>query len=66
MNSAIILNSVIILFRALSLIVWYFITYVAVVHILKCIFKKRDIDVISEIVIIIVGITAIAWLVPLS
>lgn len=66
MNSAIILNSVIILFRALSLIVWYFITYVAVVHILKCIFKKRDIDVISEIVIIIVGITAIVWLVPLS
>ena len=66
MNSAIILNSVIILFRALSLIVWYFITYVAVVHILKCIFKKCDIDVISEIVIIIVGITAIVWLVPLS
>lgn len=66
MNSAIILNSVIILFRALSLIVWYFITYIAVVHILKCIFKKRDIDVISEIIIIIVGITAIVWLVPLS
>ena len=66
MNSEIILNSVIILFRVLSLIVWYFITYVGVVHIVKCILKKNDIDVIQEIVIIIVGITAIVWIVPLS
>ena len=66
MNSQIILNSVIILFRVLSLIVLYFITYFGVVHIVKCIFKKNDIDVIQEIVIIIIGMCIIVWTAPLS
>ena len=66
MNSTTILNSVIILFRVLSLIVLYFITYVGVVHIVKCILKKNDIDVIKEIVIIIIGMCIIVWTAPLS
>ena len=65
MNSAIILSSVIILFRVLSLIVLYFITYVGVVHIVKCVLKKNDIDVIQEIVIIIIGMCTIVWTIPL-
>ena len=66
MNSTTILNSVIILFRVLSLIVLYFITYVGVVHIVKCVLKKNDIDVVQEIVIIIIGMCTIAWTIPLS
>ena len=43
-----------------------FITYVGVVHIVKCVLKKNDIDVIQEIVIIIIGMYIIVWTAPLS
>lgn len=40
--------------------------FAGVVHTVKCIFKKHDIDLISEFVIIIIGMRiAVSWSVDL-
>jgi hypothetical protein len=60
------LNSVFIFFRTLSLFILGGLMFAGVVHTVKCIFKKHDIDLISEFVIIIIGMCiAVSWSVDL-
>ena len=64
MNSMI--TIIFIFFRALSLFILGGLMFAGVVYTVKCIFKKHDIDLISEFVIIIIGMCiAVSWSVDL-
>ena len=55
-----------IFFRALSLFILGGLIVAGVIHTVKCIFKKHDIDLISEFVIIIIGMCiVVSWSVDL-
>lgn len=61
------MNSIFIFFRTISIMLLVLGTIAGVVHTVKYIYKHHDIDLISEFVIIVIGLCiAISWSVKLK